>query len=245
MHFYAYDTSFVTPYFSYDEGTDDYQRISFIPYDSLFWANTHGYQFSEEQMRRLKYFEEEGFLLNYETDVKFAWRDRPSGIMEKVNIPWSPDNRVNFGPNRSKYAPGTAEFLADMFEVHVQIFLDPTEYGDQWAYKSATVLDVYRSYNYLTETPERNCYVNIYFDLCEIARRKLIAELSSAPQTRSSIDEIYNKHMAELNKTLEEYDKDVDLGMKLDAMAIWNARVKKARDIDNMALFEISTTSDR
>ncbi len=244
MHFYEYDTSFVAPYFSYDRGIDDYQRISFIPYDSLFWANTHGYQFSEEQLRRLKYFEEDGFLLNYKTDVKYPTMKKPMGIMQKVNILWSGEDRVNFGPNRSRYAPGTAEFLADMFKVEVQIFLDPTEYGDQWAYKSATVLDVYRSYNYLTETPEKNCYVNIYFDLCEIARRKMVAELTSASQTRDSIDEIYKRHMRELNAVLEEFSEEVDLGMQVNKMVEWNALVKAELGIDNMDLFDLTKEED-
>ena len=245
MHFFEYDTTFILPYFQYDPGMDDYRRISFMPYDSLFWSTTQGYEYSEDQARRLRFFEQEGFLLNFESDIQLQGSDKPTPTLEKPNILWSDEDRIKFGMNRSSVAPARAEFLSDMVEVEVQIFLDANAYDDNWAYNSVTVLDSYRSYNYIGESPERNCYANIYFDLCEIQRRKLLDELVSTTQTRESIDRIYNKHIKELSNILDQYNEEVDLGMKVKEMKPWNELVKAALNIDNIELFGLSTPTDR
>ena len=236
LHFYDHSDDFILPYFEYDPMHTDYRMISFLPYDSLFWVEEHGADLSESQREQLQFFEEEGVLLNYHRDFRFDIEREYSGLFEQINIRWARDKRITFGRNASEDAPPTAEFLGDMINIEVQLYLDVNKQNDDWRYNSATILDIFKSYNYIGESPLRNCYANIYFDLGEIARREMIQQLVSSPQTPESIDEIYKQTTRDLAQTHELFNKEVQQGQDFPMLQKWNAIVLAELGIDNIKL---------
>ena len=236
VHFYDHSKGFILPYFEYNPLHSDYRMISFLPHDSIFWEEEHGADLSESQREQLRFFEEKGVLLNYEKDFRFNIEKGFEGMFYQVNPRWQKDKRVTFDRNASEEAPREAEFLADMIHIEVQLFLDINENDAGWRYNSATILDIYKSYNYIGETPLRNCYVNIYFDLGEIARRKMMAELTASPQTPESIDEIYQRTVADLQETYLTFNKEVQQGQDFPMLQKWNDIVFKELGIDNIEL---------
>lgn len=258
MHFYDPEAQFFIPIFEYDPAHTDYRKISFVPYDSLFWANAQGYPYTEQQQRKIAAFERDGVLINFTngrihidsstlTDntanfAKEVWIKQ--GLHEQNNVIWSDSSRLSFDKLKSSDAPQISQFQADRYDVAVQIFLDANEYDGQWFVHSATVLDVFNSYNYIGESDLRNCFVNIYFDLCEIERRKMMDALNSGPLNEELIRTTYSTYNAQLEERLKDYKRAVQQGANLEALAEWNDKVYTELGIDNMKLFSITEASN-
>jgi hypothetical protein len=66
MYFYDYNHPFILPYFDYDDGFDDYSKMSIIPYNVVFWKNNNTLVLTQKQKENLGFFAHEGYLVNYD-----------------------------------------------------------------------------------------------------------------------------------------------------------------------------------
>lgn len=235
---YDFGHGFVLPKFEYQADHSDYRKISFLPYDEQFWQHRDAIVLTTEQEQKLEFFEEEGVLLNFKEDFDNG------GFFEKSNVIWSDSTRIAFKKSQSANAPELAEFQADRVNIHVQLFMDMNDYGNGLEFKTAAVFDIFESYNYIGETDLRSCYANIYFDLCEIARRQLQADLESNSSSVQVANKIYSRHLTELEQQLAVYNKDVQQGVNFEALQYWNGVVAGQLGIDNIALFKLAVPSD-
>ena len=221
---YMYDrgAQFILPFFSYDERHNDYRKISFLPYDDAFWEESWGFKFSALQLKRLAWLREQGVLLNFK-DVL-----RQSGLFLSNNVLWS-ENRIKLN-----YHP-EAE-IKNRLSMTVQLFLDVNETEDGMRYTSATYLDAFRSYNFMGDSDEIRCYVNMFFDLAEIARRDLLAKLESGPHTEAFARKAYQDARNDLKLTLARFTRETQYGRQRLELQKWNSEIRARLDIDNIAL---------
>jgi hypothetical protein len=99
------------------------------------------------------------------------------------------------------------------------------------------VIDPYETFYHLPVDPSVNCFINMYFDLCEIVRRKFAAQCKLAHFDQTEISQQYLKSEAEMKVLLKNFSDEVERGTRKKAMLKWNEVIIKELGIDNLALF--------
>ncbi len=110
--------------------------------------------------------------------------------------------------------------------------------GDTLQTFTKTILDVYETFVNLPETPELDCFINIYFDLYEIARRQLEQELKGI-KTAEKADKIYKKISDDINTRQKQFVSETQSGKNKYYLNKWNGVVVKELNIDNMKIFGV------
>ena len=223
LYLYERGAAFILPYFDYDDRLNDYHKISFIPYDEAFWDETWGFKFTALQLKRLAWLREQGVLVNY----KDVFHD--AGLFGVNNVLWS-EERIRFGFD-------AASNVRNRMGLHVQLFLDINKTEEGLRYTSATVLDVYRSYNWMEDSDRITCYVNMYFDMAEIVRRELVETLEGGPRTELFARKAYRESANRLRFILTRLTRETDYGRNRIKMREWNDRIRDVLGIDNLTLF--------
>lgn len=254
LYFYDYDKPFILPYFDYDNDYDDYRKMSIIPYNELFWKNTSAMLLTAKQKENLGFLSHEGCLVNFREGNygrDFLLTDKSdstfynfySGFYEFYYTFWAPDRRITLNRKLPRYTAYPPEkyndrVLSDLYNLKVQILLDVTQVKDSLYCRSYTVFDAAKTFYHLPSQPWTNAFLNIYFDICEIERRKMEKELNIIPQSRAGIDAIYKKSCENMDSWTKKYLKEVQAGKNQEKLVEWNQYVITNLGIDNIQLFQ-------
>ena len=258
MYLYDYDKAFILPYFDYTEnlfGRDDSYKISFIPYNEALWNSENIVLLTEKQKKEYGLLTNEGQLKNYrEGNYSSGYLANLPGYSFKVAhfafyYPyWDSLKRVIPSRNGENFKTLSKEEInsrikSDLYKLKAQILLDIVETGDSLQCKTYTVFDNEATYYYLPTNYYTNAFLNIFFDIWEIERRKLQKKLESATNKLSDINKIYDLCLKQLDEISEKYFKEVDVGENEKMLKIWNDYVLKELNIDNMKLVENTNVS--
>lgn len=253
LYFYDYDNPFILPWFEYDNGFDDYRKMSFIPYNNFFWKSNFTLCLTEKQKENLGFFSQNGHLINYgegnygKDFLKFSHTDSTfSKLYDSYYTFWSPDKRIRLNRELAQNNIYPQEKInnsiqSNLYDLKVQILLDVTQSGDTLHHRSYTVFDAGKTFFHLPEQPYTTVFLNICFDLCEIERRKMEKGLSLKSWTVAQVDSIYKETIESIAIITRRYLKDVQLGKNEKSLHAWNEYVIKNLNIDNIALFPHST----
>jgi hypothetical protein len=242
MHAFDRGGAFILPLFDYDAAQDDYRKITFLPYDSAFWADASGLVRTDQQRRDLDFFAMHGTLLGHGRNLPLHGR-----FFESNYAYWAADKRIGIKhsfaqraydgqPQRTRQAGATESSLVNL---NAQLFLAMDTMGDSLRTFTATVFDGFKSYWLAPEEPTTNCVINLFFDLCEIERRKLAAQLVGVRDV-NAVRRLHAAATKAMEHTTWRFRQDVDLGHNIKVLAQWNTVVKDTLHIDNMALFGLS-----
>lgn len=259
LYLYDYDRPFILPYFEYDsDSTSDYSLISMIPYNEFFWNNNNKMLLTDEQVEKLGFFSREGSLTNYRegnygkdflSDINYMPNGDSlrQGGYKGVNYTfWYPDRRIRIIKDIYQcrtYPVGKILNCqpADLFSIRVQILMDVTQAGDSLDYRTYTVFDEPNTWYHYPVESYTNVFFNIYFDICEIERRKLEQSLKDNHASAGQINEEYIKADQKMAEICRKYLKEVKMGENREALEKWNAYVHERLGIDNIRLFEGKT----
>jgi len=244
LYFYDYNNPFILPYFEYDADYDDYRKMSIIPYNEVFWNNNNTLLLTEKQKENLGFFAHKGCLINfrdgnYGKDFLRLPKFDTNGFFEFYYSFWSPVKRISLNKRMPLNETFSLEKInqsiqTNLYNLKVQILLDVTQLDDSINCRSYTVFDAKQTFYHLPEEPCTNSFLNIYFDICEIERRKMEKELNSHPYTVLQIDSIYKKTGECISNITRRYLKEVRLGKEEVALRIWNQYVLEKLNIDNL-----------
>ena len=249
MYFYDYGNPFILPYFDYDKDFDDYRKIAIIPYNDFFWDNNNTLVLTKTQKENLGFLANEGCLVNYRDDnygndfLRIRHSDSTLSSLYEYNYYfWSPDKRIML--NRKLHQNGiyprekiNNSITSNLYNLNVQLFLDVTQNERTFNFKSYTVFDAMKTFYHLDEEAETKAFLNIYFDICEIERRRMENRLNSSANTIQKIDSIYNEAVRRKDEVTKKYLKEVQLGKVKKSMSEWNDYVFEILGIDNLKLF--------
>ncbi len=241
FHIFEKDSAFITPYYKDIENFDDYRKISIIPYNEMFWNCTHLPDFTESQFKKLKYFEENGVVLNFKA---FDKRSVPNSIkpidklFEHNNLVWCEKDRWILKPKMINESDVKTNEIVRRHSLVPQIILDVNICNDSLVCKTVTILDVFKSTYNLPHESTYFRFFNIYFDLCEIERRKLQQKLEKVRSVQE-VDDIYKESLKNLDKTLKEYKNEVSSGENFTAILKWNEYIEETIGIDNFGYFPL------
>lgn len=133
--------------------------------------------------------------------------------------------------------PRKREVRVDDFQLEVLLYLDLYPLGDTLHWQTATIFDPYRSYFYLPIGPKEQCFINLYFDLMEMERRKLEEALVASDRRKESLLAIHQQAQINARQMAEAYFRDAMLGNSRKGMESWNEKVKQALGINNLQQF--------
>jgi hypothetical protein len=249
LYAYDIDSSFQLPNFNFGQPTNDYRKINAFPYNSFFWEMNDEFDLNHQNDRNQAFFNHPASMTNVQffksSNANWKYRneqEKKSGYLEHPYVHWS-KNRVFL---REMIADtSTSKLLSKekslLYNLDVQLFMDINLYGDSLNFLTETVFDPYNTYYYLPIDNHTNCFINMYFDLCEIQRRELEKKLFSVSNpTAEKLQDIYNDFLQLAQKEREQFLKEVDRGTIRKAMEKWNAYILLKVGNDNMLLFGVS-----
>ncbi len=238
LYAYDYNNYFAIPYFYFNTlSNGDFRKLNAIPYNSFFWKFNDEYSLYDSKEKNNRFFNFESTVTNRNIFRQNAFTK--VGIFQHPYVKWSQD-RVLFMdlvPQGDSffYEKGSENYD---YNLSVKIFLDVNSYAGTTDVLTATIFDPYESFYYLDINKITQCFINIYFDLCEIMRRKLHLRVMDARGDEALINNIYQKFSTEFEELKASFLQEVDRGNNKDAMLKWNAYIKQYLDIDNVELFK-------
>lgn len=243
IHLYAPGEQFILPLFHYDAGQTDYRKVLSMPYDSAFWAEAPRLVPTDRQLQDQALFAKEGLLIGNNRRLDRTGSDA-RGFFESNYAFWSPKLRIGLkGTMESNaYAPPVAnstDVTANEVHLVAQLFLNIDRTAEGYRTFSATVFDGFSSYCHLSDKRNADLLLNLFFDLCEIERRKMQAALDSPGLSLDRIRAIHGDAQKAMDQSTGRFLKETHYGADLKRMAQWNDRVHTALGVDNFALFGI------
>jgi hypothetical protein len=236
IYFYDYNNPFLLPFYQYSQDYTDIRKISIFPYNPGFWQNATGLLHTEEQKKTLDFLEKHGNLINF-NQHRFYDKSR-TGFFETNNYTWTDSTRINYERNIS--FPGITQSVTNI-KIAAQIYLDVNESNGQPTHFSATVFDALNSYAPEPIEPMTKCFMNIYFDLYEIERRKMEKKLSQRVYSAAEIKVIYEQTLKDVKQVIAAYASEVNLGKNTEAIKQWNEDCRRQLGFDNMRIFHVET----
>lgn len=234
IYFYDYNTPFTLPFYEYNQYYTDFRKISLIPYNPGFWNNTTGLLYTDEQKRTVEFLEKNGSLINF-NNLQIGKNGR-KGFFETNNHIWTDSTRINY--ERNVVLPGRSQSVTNV-KIAAQIYLDVNETNGKATHFSATVFDAMNSYAPEPIEPVTKCFMNIYFDLYEIERRKMEKQLSSRHYSTEEIKHFYEETLRNVKKVISGYTSEVNLGKNIEALKQWNEHCRRELGFDNMRIFYV------
>ncbi len=248
--FYDYDDPFIIPRFDYDANYDDYRKMSIIPFNKIFWDNNNTLILTGKQKESLGFFADSGLLVNfgdgnYGKDF-LTLTHYDSTLYENCYTFWDSVKRFSLNrnlPQNKIYSQRqiNSSILTDQYNLdnlEVQLLLDVTRVGDAFSFKSYAVFDEKKTHFHLPDEPETRAFLNIFFDLCEIERRKMEHTLSNTAFTAKQIDSVYNFTLRNMKKITTKFQEEVKLGKSKRAFSKWNEDVLENLGIDDIKIFQ-------
>lgn len=242
---YAYDfkSLFIEPFFEFpEEYIGDYEKINIIPHDSAFWKYHADYRLEDLSTEKNTGFLEDGRTIHSgsERDLRII---KQMGYFDRVFTRWTPGRFVFQNHTKDLKRFDDFVFIRDQYNIDINLYMDINKYADSLDIYTAALFDPYRSYYNLKMDMNVHCYINMKFDLVEIARRELVGKL---PDKRSEIGEItalYTAQTEGLQEVLGEFEKEVERGYNEKGMRKWNEYILDVLGIDNLAVFGITEAS--
>ncbi|MFN3529319.1 MAG: carboxypeptidase-like regulatory domain-containing protein [Bacteroidia bacterium] len=236
---YAPGEPFELPSFtSSSSDMNDYLRINAFPYNPVFW------QSASETRIHDQFGENEAFFNHPSSRTNMELFKRKSlignALLETPFVHWD-GQRVIFTQRSERPEPiqaGKREVRVDDYHLQVHVFLDLNTIGDSLHWQTATIFDPYQSYFYLPMTNGARCFINMYFDLMEMERRRLEQLFTDTKPDMVAAKQLFIRFKAELDSISEQFFKDVMIGNNRKGMYDWNERIYEALKIDNISLFD-------
>ncbi len=240
LHIYDYENKFFIPKFSFDEKcVRDYYKIDAMPYNDFFWKNKNEFEIIDhDNQNELFYIENEALSnKNLFSDNQYFKK-----VYESPFITWSRKRVLikDITGDTLTNNPTNSGFIADKYKLSVKIFLDINTYSDSTNVLTSAVFDPWETYFHLPVTNTTNCFLNIYFDICEYQRRKFEKEVQPLGNNKDEILRKYDALNVYLEKLKNQYLTEVDRGSNRKEFEKWNQYVVDNIGINNFRLFNLT-----
>lgn len=237
---YAFDYSklFTIPRFPFkDEHIDDYKKISALPYNDFFWKSYNDYQLIDHKQLNERFYSDTTAITSRRLFAQH--RLFGLGMFENSFLQWSTE-RILFKestPVPSDKRIGDLDFPADQYNLSVKVFMDINTNADSTDILTATILDPMESFFLLPMDNNTHCFINIWFDLVEVERRKFQQALQLSDKTGATAQKMYDELLIRLKTIKLLYFKEVERGTRSAELLKWNDIVYRNLGIDNAAFF--------
>lgn len=239
LYAYDYKNLFFAPMFDFnDHSTGDYRKINALPYNAFFWSTNDEYRLNDSLNTNASFFSDSRSITNKTLFKKDKHWKR--GLFEHAYVQWAP-TRIMFRemlPDTSEQSLSSYGIKSEQYNLAVKIYLDINTYQDSTDIATAAIFDPYESYYYLPMDKQTHCFVNMYFDLCEIKRRELEEKIRADGISALRAKEIYESFVEKMEVDNNTFLKAVQRGTIESEMVRYNAYVRSKLGIDNIEMFQ-------
>jgi hypothetical protein len=236
MHAFDPTSTFTLPYFRYPEEVPDYRKIGWLPADTLFWQRTQAPLPSARQQQDMAFLR----MNDLNAGAWYGELDNARNFFRPPYAVWSADRRIRMSDlataARDPLVGTGPDIKPRMSELVAQIYLDVDTIDGQLIHRSFTVADGYRTMVPREREPWTDCFHNIWLDLCEIQRRKMEAQLARPGTTLARAQALHIHYTKVLDRLGRRLLQETGNGTLCEPLYHWNAVVKEALGIDNIAL---------
>lgn len=245
MHAYDRTIRFVPLLFDFAFDLPDYRKLAWLPNDTAFWQRNPPPLPSERQRYETAFLQEHDLRTSdwskpYGNERDFfgshyaLWAPDQRMVLKLVTPQnGKPFKRIQLSEWTGQYAINTAPPLV----LAAQLMLDLDTVNGTLHHRSYTVLDGLRSFDHLVEQPWTMAFHNIWFDLCEMHRRALEADLEQPWTTLAKVRQLHAYHTERMRATTDSLINSTRYGEDFEALRPWNDRVRESLGIDNFVLF--------
>lgn len=246
---YDYMNQFNLPIFEFSKTLhQDFRDVTAIPIDNEFWKNVKAFAINTESSEKFDFIEQ--FRIE-NTVPTLSLLTAKSHLYNFVYRHWRPERLKmrdlkldNSNKEKVKSETRNAGVQERLFayEINVKLYLDYYVRNNTINYVLNSVIDPYQTYFNEELNDYSKAYINMYFDLLEIQKRKLEKELTSKKtEKKEEIEELYKNHMYQYNQTIGKFRNGVKRGTVKSEMYKWNEIIEKelgVNNIKNFGLFE-------
>ncbi len=216
LFLYRYHEPFILPSFDFGPvALSDYRKINVFGYNKIFWEQNREYRLTDNGDFRKFY------ALPDVVQTSAAFLPGPmirNGMFEHPYVHWS-RKRIRIRQTVSDTIQGKAGVATDreQYEVVVKLFAELDTMNGESYLRTSVVMDPYESYWRLPEDSLSGIVVNVFFDHCEIFRRRLELKYGLQPQSVDLVkmQEEYRQWFIRFN---EDYFRQVQRGRNIVAL---------------------------
>ncbi|MFT6849358.1 MAG: hypothetical protein ACJATA_000153 [Sphingobacteriales bacterium] len=238
---YNYENKFNLPNFEFTRHLHgDYRNITVVPYDSVFWNLTSEFRFYDRVQ------EIERFIMKYKIDNRFIHPENKSDSnLSQLQFPYFLWSKNRFYMRQApasviEKSKNTKAFEIDRFHLSVKLYLDVNIVQDSIIYQVYSILDPVSSYFHFYINDSDRAFMNMYFDLVEIQKDKLVLELDMTQNLSVElIEEIYQKHLKNFDEASKLFVNETGRGRNLKGMEKWNNYIFDSLEINSLRQFNI------
>lgn len=223
---YDYQHLFTLPQFSFSTGTyEDYVKIQAVPYNEIFWNNNQEFVIEATRQRVASFIENPAVLTNqtgFRTELY-----RSKDLLERGYVFWNDTTDIRFKTisiDTAKYARYQLLPPVERYHIEVQLYMDVNTIDGQLETLTATIYDPFQSYYYFPITEEANAFINLYFDLVEMHRRRL-ETLIAISKTETELLQYHSEVKRELSIASTKFFREVDRGTNPSQMENWRKKI--------------------
>lgn len=245
---FVYDAKqpFVLPYFDIDADLSDYLKINAFTYNPFFWNTKNEFTMNQQEIENQRYFSSPTTLTNsdfFKTFNNDTLRNsnliRKKGISESQFVHWSPDRIVWRDLQKDSLSLNpTSAIIANRYNLEVQFYFDWNNYQDSVNVLTDVIFDPYKSYYHLPIDAYTTCFINMYFDLCEIQRRELQKKFNQLNKKNvSAYFECFYAFQTIAEKERQRFLLEIDRGTNERNLLKWNRYIYEQLNINNVQIF--------
>lgn len=238
LYAYDYERRFFIPRFDFGPlSRSDYRKINAIPYNEFFWNHHDEYSLNDRKGLNDRFFRSPENLTNLNLFDKGSHLGR--GLFERPYLPWSKERiQILATVEDTLTDPLAAGLTSDKYQLEVKVFMDVNTYGDSTDLVSCTLFAPHESFYHLPINKVSNCFVNIFFDLCEMERQRLETEVLALLENPEKIPGHIQKFQAQFKNKKDYWLKEMNTGKNKKAVLRYNGKVFDALKIDNVGIFK-------
>lgn len=240
LYLFEHGQTYFEPIFEASPEMSDYEAILLYPFNKLFWQRNEAVTLSSKKKSYLNYFQTHGLLVNFDgfekgqpvsERTKLVWTAQKRFTTEDFKQ-FKPKNYVNARKQRVVFeSPSTTK----LFNLSAQLFMDVNSYTDTTDILTATLIDLDKSYYNAAKHPLSEAFINTYFDLYEIQRRKLVAALKHNKNCPDDAKRLFKTHNLELLEISKRYLREVERGRNHPKMKVWDQVVYESLGFSNLS----------
>jgi len=231
VNMFDYNNTFYLPKLEFSKVDNDYVKINTLHFDHIFWKNNLFYAVSNDEKKLTDSLLLNGNLINYSNNKNSF----PVSINQFIR--WSDDKKLTWYDinKNSRLNPviisnsisyKNREFNDDLYDINFQIYLDVYKLSNRYRIFTETLFSKNRSFYYLTRNKSALEYINLYFNIFEVGRRKIIKKISETNNLNiHKIDSIYSLENNILSNRIKKFKKEVRKGGDKEKMVEWSNKI--------------------
>jgi len=228
LNAYDYDSLFNLPIFKFSPHYHkDYRDMTVVPYDSIFWNNIDDFRLFEKKTFADQYIQKH----KIDNGLKKGDKEITVRTLESPYLNWDTTMFViePLSEEQLDSVAGLHPYKEDRYFFNFKIYLDSYSFNDSTYYTSAAILDPVKTRYELPIDYNDFEWMNMYFDLLEIHRRKMMERVRSSwpPLTTEELKDEHIYARRDFISRSKLFKAQTKRGEDEDAIRKWKSSIER------------------